>query len=430
MMDTRTSQGNGTDTGNTSERSSRPPSAPRTAEMYTVEGSALPTSKGAAPATEGLGICEGVQAWEGDFPLPSLTESQAFSVIRAAREVIGTEDCGENTAKQYAKVAKRFLRLIGEQFEVSADTLWIEALDHYPNADSFNVYKSAVCWHLRQEIRERLQAQDRQQRDNDRGPVWLNNVGIIEQRQREYENVHAHLWAPKPKPDKEIRKLIGPPRADGRKKFVLKKLVQAFPNWMSATLLQVRHGIYLDAVRVLSMIGCRPEELAHGVKVELNPFGHMVLTVMHGAKVTKEAGQPWRRITLPGTGIPWAWRARLQGGAHFVVKIASKDGLRKKLHRISEKLFPGMLVSAYCFRHSLATRIRGTEVSTEDLAAFLGHSVAKTQAKYGHKKSGGFGLKSKRWMTVEVPRPVKPIDRSGLDAILSRAGNKKKNSPR
>ena len=310
MMDTRTSQQNGTDTGSTREPSLRPPCKPKTAGMDTVDGSALPASTGSAPATDGLEVSEGVAALEGDSPLPRVTERQAFSITQAARNMVGTKDCKEDTAKQYARVARRFLRLIGEQPDVSADTLWMEALDHYPNADSFKVYKSAVCWHLRQEIRERLQAQDRQQRQNDRGPVWLNNAGLIEQRQREYENVHAHMWTPKPKPNKQLRKLMGPPRADGRKKLVLKQIAQAFPNWMSATLLQARHGAYLDAVRVLSMIGCRPEELAHGVKVELNGLGQLVLTVIHGAKVTKEAGQPWRRITLPETRIPRSWRAR------------------------------------------------------------------------------------------------------------------------
>jgi len=404
---------------------------PKNEAMDTFQDSTWPAvAMMTAAFTSRPEINEQPAAWKGNFPVPSLTETEAFSVIQAARTVIGIEACGENTAKQYVTITQRLLRLIGEQPEISADILWIEALNHYRNADSFKVYKHAVCWHLRQEIRELLQNQDRQQRENDRSTSWLNNVAIIEQLQREYENVHAHMWTPKPKPDRAMRKLIGAPRADGRKKLVLKNIARAFPNWMSFTLWQMRHSIYKDAVRVLSMIGCRPEELVHGVKVELNEFGYLVLTVRHGAKVTKEAGQPWRKITLPETGIPMGWRARLQSGAHFVVQTASKDGLRRKLHRVSEKFFPGMLVSAYVFRHALATRIRDTEASTEDLAGFLGHSVAKTQAKYGHKRAGGFGYKTKRWMTVEVPRPVKPIDRSGLHEILSRAVKKRKKSPR
>ena len=349
-----------------------------------------------------------------------MDKAKAFSVIKAARELVGHDKASEETAAQYETVVRRFFELRGEQPDVKEDHAWINMLDHYEDRKTFKTYKSAVCWHLRREIRVRLKLQDQQQRESDLWGTWLNRVAIIEQLLWEYRSVHAHAWTAAPKPDEELKKLLGPSRAGSKKKLDLIKISKAYPEWMSTVLRKSRYSPYLDAVRVLTLIGCRPEELEDGISVQANEAGKLVLTVKHGAKVTKEAGQPWRRITLPETNMPHAWQEVLKSCQSFTVKIDSKDGLRRFLHRISEKCFRKVpLVTAYVFRHALATRIRGEGLATEELAGFLGHSVAKTQAVYGQRPRGRGVMPTKRGAIVEVPRAVKPIDRSGLDKLLA-----------
>ena len=179
---------------------------------------------------------------------------------------------------------------------------------------------------------------------------------------------------------------------------------------------------YVDAQRVLALVGCRPEELEQGVTVTQSGLRTVTFEVQ-GAKVTQSAGQPWRRISLPIALLAEDWIFRLRAQGSFVVKIASKDGLRKSLQRISHRMLKGVpYATAYVFRHAFATMLRDSGHTVDEIAAFMGHSVAETQRLYGFRKGGGRKVKPAQasGYSVEVPREVRPLKTNGLTSVLAK----------
>lgn len=375
------------------------------------------------------GATSGVNPMAGIVRMPLFDEGAAFKVIEAARAVCSDDEVSTATEAQYNKTIERFERLIGEQPERRASECFIEVLSSTYNKDTFKTYKMAVCWHLRQQIELALAGVDPDQDVEVGSTQWLGRVAFMEQLISEYQEVYTFAWTAAPEVDAGTALPTAKARASGKKKPVAKSLAKKEEGWRSAMVSHAQDGPYADPVRVLDMIGCRPEELAHGVTVKLNALGQLVIRVDHGAKVTDEAGQPWREITFPDADIPSEWGQRLAGQQSFQVKIDSKDGLRAYLRRLSKRLFPKMpRVTAYVFRHAVATEMRIEGLATEELAAFLGHSVAKTQKTYGERRGGRRVKRSRRRPTVEVPRQIKPLDRSGLKRVVGRS-KKSKSAP-
>ena len=104
-----------------------------------------------------------------------------------------------------------------------------------------------------------------------------------------------------------------------------------------------------------------------------------------------------------------------------MIAVWSADGLRDFLQRESEKQMPEVPhATAYVFRHAFATRLRDQGFEAEDLGAFLGHSASESQRLYGFKVGAGKRGKKNRAQAsirVEVPREVRPLDRSGLAQV-------------
>lgn len=327
----------------------------------------------------------------------------------------------------YTKKVDRLKRAAGSETQTLPDARrWQQALYKYAGRrESFKVYRAAICWHLRCELGERLKAQDRLQREGNRGEAWRDAVAEVKRVLAVYRSVNA------------TARHDAPEVADGRralpslsKKHALTKIAREYPAWRSMILEACAGSPYEDAIRVMSLVGCRPEEVARGISVSLDATGRACVHI-HGAKVTDKAGQAWRSIPLDLSRLRNAWVVALEMGDKYLIQVKSKDGLRNYLQRLSTKTLPKVpAVTAYVFRHALTSELRGDGASAEEIAAVLGHRVWDTQMAYGPRGRGSRGKRSPASMALDVKavavaKPVRPLDRSGLSTVVGRKRQRK-----
>lgn len=138
---------------------------------------------------------------------------------------------------------------------------------------------------------------------------------------------------------------------------------------------------YLNAVRILACVGCRPAELQIGVQVYRETNG--ILFIINGAKLAKNKGQSWREILLP---LDHPIASQLAEKVHRITK-KDKKLLTDTIGRYSAKLgFVG--ISAYSFRHQFASDLKASGFKKSEIAKSLGHQSVLTQQTYGNKGAG------------------------------------------
>lgn len=360
-------------------------------------------------------------------PPPALTKAQAFAVVKDARSLIDVKLPSASSQLDYKRKADRLWEQVDNYPEMLNSERWCLSLDAYVRrSSSFRANKAACCWRLRCELAEKLAEQDRMQRAGNYDEAWLHRVGWIHELAADLRIVQAHMRDCPPLMEGQQR------QASESKKLDLRRIAKEHPDWMARMLWGARRTKYVDPIRVMSLIGCRPEELMTGVEVGWSKPGMFSITIQ-GAKVGASAGQPWRRIHFPASLLPHAWRQRLSAEGSFVIRVESKNALRKSLHRISAQVLPSLpFATAYVYRHAFATRLRDAGFEAEEVAAFMGHSVAETQTQYGIKAGGRSKKRIKRatGLLVEVPRSVRPMDRSGLEQIqAAKKSRKTKSAP-
>jgi hypothetical protein len=213
------------------------------------------------------------------------------------------------------------------------------------------------------------------------------------------------------------------------KKRDLAIIERSVPDWGRQILVAMAQTKYLDASHVVDFVGFRPAELTHGVTVERYDENSFSLHVV-GAKVRDDAGQPWRRVVVSDDRLPTAWADRLRLNRSFIIKIESAKAFSESMSRISKRLFPRLpRVTPYCFRHAVPEAMRDEGRTAEEIAAVMGHRVPETQAAYGRRSGGGKRRRPDRRapMGAQIARPVRALNRSGLDAVRKK-GKAKKNS--
>ncbi|WP_339092503.1 hypothetical protein [Variovorax paradoxus] len=171
---------------------------------------------------------------------------------------------------------------------------------------------------------------------------------------------------------------------------------------------------------VIAVTGCRPEELVKGVDLQFD--GNGIVAKILGAKVSEHSGQEWRKFKLQPGVLPTELVEQIKAVGTLAVSIESTDAFRTHLTRLSAELFPGKpAVTGYSFRHSLAENLREAGWEAEALAAVLGQAVSETQAYYGRRRRAGSRAPEAAGIdknSVETARPVRPLDRSGLAAVV------------
>jgi integrase len=143
--------------------------------------------------------------------------------------------------------------------------------------------------------------------------------------------------------------------------------------------------------------GCRPQELARGISVQLRPLGLITMTIA-GAKLSKRAGQPHRTILLSikEVGVVQMLARELVARPDVVLVLPCKvDTYRKAVSRCCRKVFPtadvNKLLSAYSARHQRKADWKVAGMNRIDLAKSLGHRTTRSSTYYGANVRGRTG---------------------------------------
>lgn len=151
----------------------------------------------------------------------------------------------------------------------------------------------------------------------------------------------------------------------------------------------------LPYLLILVLTGCRPSELALGIKIICHK--QKIYLGLKGSKVTSSNGQPQRVL---GIDLSHRWGEQLANVlAHWPVPVTlqMKAGLLAALvKRVAGRVqFFGehqdYVISPYSFRHQVAADLKSQGKTPAWIAALLGHRSERTQTTYGHWRQGRSG---------------------------------------
>ena len=138
-------------------------------------------------------------------------------------------------------------------------------------------------------------------------------------------------------------------------------------------------GYHRDWAWLMAICGCRPSEIALGINVR--PDGDGVTITIRGTKTDRGHGQPKRVLHVSGNLVDVG-----QIGCERTIKSVSANAVSTALGRAGRAVFGSKrarLVSAYSFRHQVASDLKASGMPAEEASAFLGHASAETKRYYG-----------------------------------------------
>lgn len=371
-----------------------------------------------------------------------LSQAQAFDIVVRAR-ALSTQDkarrkgrkdtpASEKTQADYRGKCALLDRALGELQRqgrpVSSQDL-AQVLSRYAaKKSSFYKMYAGYRWRALDRLTTLLIVQNTMQAVGDRSKKWLDCVA-------ELEGAMADLQAIDAVSHEDCLTLSGGKVVRSQsKKEVLTRLK---PGWFEAFLAQSHKSVtYRSPALLMCLCGFRPEELSgdRRLKHGLMPGITASLTECHvivkipGAKVRRTAGQPERSFALRRDALPDWFIEELAAAGGSKIYTEKPANIARHFTRISEQLYPrkylkrprDILISPYVFRHFLVTSLRDAGWETEEIAVVLGESVGDTVRHYGLGRRAA----SKSPRTSEVvrgtassARTVRPVDRSGLNAV-------------
>lgn len=356
--------------------------------------------------------------------MPPDQRQAAYAVIKQSRAAIkATKSRSPSTVLQYQKKFKRLMCKRVEDYSGSDLESWLNTLLEYVgNKNSFKGYKAALCLEFERRVQSDLARQDQMQRGDYDALVWQ---GVVYRLGQNLETLMALQAITRESP--YWMDLAKENRRGTNKLEDFKTLNKRKKNWLWLFTMAMRRTKYFDAVRAMLMVGCRPDELQAGLLIER--CGPQEFTVkVDGAKVTDTSGQPWRSLTFTEASLPRAWARSLSDKDRLLIKVRSKDALRKSMEDQSKRVLPGLpYVTGYIFRELFASNLREHR-GNEEVSAGLGHLSPDSQTYYGLKRKGGGRRNPWKRMPsqIEVARPIRPPNRSGLDRLLGKKPIRKK----
>lgn len=141
------------------------------------------------------------------------------------------------------------------------------------------------------------------------------------------------------------------------------------------------------AVAVLWAAGCRPAEVEMGVDLERTADG--IIIRIPGAKVSETKGQPTRAVLIDLNSEAGQALLDVMGNktSMTVQRTAKQVGNDFTKHLKRRSGLPQ--VSAYSFRHQMASDLKAGSVDPVKVAEALGHASVHTQRHYGSSRKGG-----------------------------------------
>lgn len=197
------------------------------------------------------------------------------------------------------------------------------------------------------------------------------------------------------------------PMADRKPRHSKRKDMHGLPEDWRERIID-RMPTYRLAVLTQAVTGCRPDELARGIKLQI--VGGELVAEIEGAKVTAKSGQPWRRLAWSVDSDPPLVRMLVNevlAGA-TVAKIEDAKTYSGAVRAAGAREWPKRKASLapYCFRHQMASDMKASGMEDAEISAALGHCADVARSYYGQWQQGtaSGGVAPKR---VEAARRVR-----------------------
>jgi len=160
------------------------------------------------------------------------------------------------------------------------------------------------------------------------------------------------------------------------------------PDWRERLFAQFTDH-YKAAAAIASLTGCRPSEIARGVRVTLQ--NGQLMCVVTGSKVTDHSGQPTRVLKISPESVEAKYLADLASKGEITVSIKSPKAFTEAVAAAGHRAYPyaRQRFSPYVWRHATGSDLKSdADLAPEVIAAALGHSATRTQECYGRTAHG------------------------------------------
>jgi len=172
----------------------------------------------------------------------------------------------------------------------------------------------------------------------------------------------------------------------------------------------------LPALALLWIVGCRPAEIQHGVRISYR--NGTLLIAVDGAKCDEDRGirkRGYKFQVAPASEEHPALAALReyaeQNATHGEAKVThDADYLYNVVTALGKAVFPTLRtrISPYCFRHQAASDLKADpDVQLEDAAKFMGHRSDYSIGRYGRAVHGKKGRGRVKPIAVQTSQPVK-----------------------
>jgi len=369
---------------------------------------------------------------------PKIGQSEAVEIVASAKAHLRDEEAARRvrrdtpasakTIADYERKCRQVDAEMGALVEPWGDRLEQVMCRHAPIKQTFYAVRSALKWRALTQLQHRLDELEALRLEVPGPAACLRSVESLRVAVCTLKSVLAlnrenclQLSDQKPRTSRSKKKLFPRLKEGWQDRFLSAN--ESSPTYRMAGVL-LRH------------LGLRPVELENGVELKRTATGIQVQIV--GGKVRSTAGQPLRSFTLRADMLP-AWFVKQVEECEVARVRVDPDRLRRHLARLTERVFglpcratdltgPNLVLSAYLFRHSIVTELRQAGWATQDIASVIGESSSATVRFYGiRSRPNAKTPKTVALMrdSIQVARPVRSVDRSGLNVVLAAKAKKK-----
>jgi integrase len=308
-----------------------------------------------------------------------------YDVIKQARTLLQAsraETPSERTIAGYEAKAKRLHGLVKAGTEQGIESFILHAKRTKSAATWFS-RRAALLYLFRTALTKLLSEQDNVQR-----ALKAAKVPIDAPQWHEWRRMitRAGIWM-----DwiTRLQSEPGPAIEDRKPRHSKRKDMKGLPDdWRERII--ARLPKYRNAALAQAVTGCRPDELAKGVKLSIAD-GQLVAEVQ-GSKVTEKSGQPWRRLAWPvdsESPLVSALVQEVQNGLS-IATIGDTKTYSGAVRAAGMREWPGRRksVTPYCFRHAAASDMKASGMDDSAISQALGHCADVARSYYGQWQMG------------------------------------------
>lgn len=287
---------------------------------------------------------------------------------------------------------------------------------------TYYAYRAAYLWDQANPVRDLLRMLDQEHKRGNK----ITAAGLRHELAKEAEPLleadpdRTHHHSPEAYP--------GYQEPENRNKASVRRRLQGLRRDWRERVVENLPLAYQLPVGAMILGGMRPAEIAAGgTWVRTHADGRIEFLIM-GAKVKKDAGQPWRRIVvLPneeGFGNLFMQALRHVGIGEWcqIALGGTTDAFRSAFRRTTKKVL-GRELPPYALRHQFSADLKKEGLDGDEISAALGHAAGHTRRHYGHSGQGRGGIEAV--VEVEAAREVRdsnPGPGSKDPTLMSKSG--------